>query len=338
MIACRTAVALLACALTPTIALPQGLAVTGHDRALVAAPPGIPLADYENSGYRLHRQGEHWEVDVDLAPLASRAPFRLPAARSRDPLSLLARRVVSGASRRYDAVSRILGWVAANVRYDLDRRETQSAEAVLARRSGFCTGIARLSVALLAAVGIPAREVAGYVAARPGGEAGISGFHRWIEVFYPDRGWVFSDPLSTHHYVPASYLRLAGGSVAWEQLRDPGRIAARANEVVPIDVAATAPSWITVRRNDRRQRAASLRVLAPQPLTSGLAVLERAGRRYTQELRQGRCSFVGLSGGRYRLRLVVGGLPPLERNVELADRRAGVVDLAAKAATAETGR
>ena len=72
---------------------------------------------------------------------------------------------------------------------DLDRGAPQDAQSVLARRSAYCTGVARLTVALLDALAIPAREVAGYVVDDlPQG--GRSGFHRWIEVFYDDRGWV----------------------------------------------------------------------------------------------------------------------------------------------------
>ena len=40
-----------------------------------------------------------------------------------------------------------------------------------------------------------------------GYEARLGGtFHRWIEVYYPDRGYVFSDPLSSVNGVDARYV------------------------------------------------------------------------------------------------------------------------------------
>jgi transglutaminase-like putative cysteine protease len=89
----------------------------------------------------------------------------------------------------------------------------QDAPTVLRRRTAYCTGTARLAVALLTAVGIEAREVPGYVYASAGSDDVRPGFHRWIEVRYPDRGWAFSDPLASQHFVPATYLRLAAESL-----------------------------------------------------------------------------------------------------------------------------
>ena len=37
-------------------------------------------------------------------------------------------------------------------------------------------------------------------------EGGI--LHRWVEVYYPDRGWVFCDPSGKVNFVEATYLLL----------------------------------------------------------------------------------------------------------------------------------
>ena len=50
----------------------------------------------------------------------------------------------------------------------------------------------------------------GVLATEPGAdgyEAKLGGvFHRWIEVYYPDRGYVFSDPLAAVNGVDARYV------------------------------------------------------------------------------------------------------------------------------------
>ena len=142
------------------------------------------------------------QVEIDVAPLASRQRFderSLPAAST--PEARLARAVAAGAKTRFEAVSRILGWISANVRYELDRTLAQDPRSVLARRSAYCTGPC-------ATRGGAARR-ARHPRARdrrlrrraifPAGRG--AGFHRWIEVFYDDRGWVFSDPLASHNFV-----------------------------------------------------------------------------------------------------------------------------------------
>lgn len=182
-------------------------------RAALLPPPGAAVLPYANAGYRLGVSPEGVvEVEVNLAPLGSAAllgPLPNPA---RGPLERVAALVASGAVTRHEAVSRVLGWISREIRYELDRERPQDPVSVLLRRSAHCTGVARLAVALLGALSIEAREVAGFVAAEPsGGE-----YHRWIEVFYPDRGWVFSDPLRYHDYVPPTYVRFASELVAPE--------------------------------------------------------------------------------------------------------------------------
>jgi transglutaminase-like putative cysteine protease len=63
---------------------------------------------------------------------------------------------------------------------------------------------------LLRRAGIHARTVQGVLKSRPGTpgyEPDIGGaYHRWIEVHYPDRGFVFSDPSASVNGVDARYL------------------------------------------------------------------------------------------------------------------------------------
>lgn len=291
---------------------PPAESMEGFDRAWVLPPAGVQVTAYENAGYRMRVVSGIVEIDVDASALASRASFHCPSKPARDPIASLARRLAGDAESEYAAVSRVLDWVARNVRYDLDRERAQEARAVLERRSGYCTGIARLSVALLAALGLEAREVAGYVVADPASQL-PAGFHRWIEVYYPDRGWVFSDPKRSHHFVPAQYMRLA--SEALEGERGPALLLARENRLEVVDLYRGAPAGIAARRNDPRQLSAALKV---ELLAPGAGELVLAGARSFWRLPVagfGAATFVGLAPGEYHLQLLVDGRAAAERTL-----------------------
>ncbi len=291
-------------------------AVEGADRVRLLPPAGARVEDYRNAGYSLRWIGDEVEVEVEVGPLESRSrfePVRRPASGT---IERLAAGLTTGAETHYEAVSRVLGWVARHVEYDLDRSQPQTAEAVLDRRSGYCTGVARLTVALLAAAGIEAREVAGYVVGSlPGGPRG---YHRWIEAHLPDRGWVFSDPLTTHHYVPATYLRLAAEDLEVERGTE-GLLLERRDAITTVDLYPLAPPGVTARRSSARQLAAALRVRLEDQST-GTAVLQGSSARWTHALIDGKTTFVGLDPGSYQLRLLLPGRGIFESPVELPNR------------------
>ncbi len=175
---------------------------------------------YDNDGYSLAVSpgadgGLELRVRVSGQPLSSKSPF--PTGMPRDPdLSASAERdafaqtLASGARTQAEAVERILSAIASSVRYDTDRTRRQDPASVFASRRAHCVGFSELSVDLLRRVGIPARTVQGILRARPGTdgyEPAIGGvYHRWIEIYYPDRGFVFSDPSSSINSVDSRYV------------------------------------------------------------------------------------------------------------------------------------
>jgi transglutaminase-like putative cysteine protease len=175
---------------------------------------------YDNDGYSMAvtpREGGELELSVRVSamPLASRAPFptgvapdaSLARSAERDAF---ARTLAGDAATQAQAVERILAGVASYVRYDTDRSRRQDPASVFASRRGHCVGISELAVDLLRRAGISARTVQGVLRTKPaseGYEERIGGvFHRWIEVFYPDTGFVFSDPSSSINSVDARYV------------------------------------------------------------------------------------------------------------------------------------
>jgi hypothetical protein len=159
-------------------------------------------------------------------------------------------------------------------------------------------------VALLAAAGVEAREVPGYVLEdQPGGPR--AGFHRWVELRLPDRGWVFADPLASHFFVPATYLRLAAEDLEVSPGR--GRLIGRDSALAAVDLAPGAPEGVAVRANDERRAAATLvvRVAAAGPRDE--AILEGQGVRRVAAIADGSARFLGLETGRYELKVSSAG-------------------------------
>jgi hypothetical protein len=175
---------------------------------------------YDNDGYSLAvapgpEGALELRVRVSGQPLSSRSPF--PTGMPRDPSlsasperDAFASALAAGSRTEAEAVEKILSAIASSVRYDADRTRRQDPASVFASRRAHCVGYSELAVDLLRRAGIPARTVQGILRARPGTdgyEASIGGvYHRWIEIYYPDRGFVFSDPSSSINSVDSRYV------------------------------------------------------------------------------------------------------------------------------------
>jgi transglutaminase-like putative cysteine protease len=186
---------------------------------------------YDNDGYSLAvlpgRRGDvELVVTVSDRPLRSRAPY--PTGLARDPALTPAPerdgfvlRLVRGSTTQADAVERVLAGLAAHVRYDPDRARRQDPTAVFRERRGNCVGLSELAVDLFRRATIRARTVQGVLRGEPGSAAydpAVGGaYHRWIEVYYPDRGFVFSDPSASINGVDARYVPF--GKRAWVRPR-----------------------------------------------------------------------------------------------------------------------
>jgi predicted nucleic acid-binding protein len=109
--------------------------------------------------------------------------------------------IAGGQDNAYDKAVAIEQWLETNKRYSLtvERPEGDVAEAFLFEMdAGYCTYFATTMVALLRTQGVPARLAVGYT---PGeqvseGEYVVRGLdsHAWVEVYFPDVGWVRFDP------------------------------------------------------------------------------------------------------------------------------------------------
>lgn len=116
-------------------------------------------------------------------------------------------RQIAGDERDPTTVARLLArWVAQNIK-PAPAAGLASAPNVLAARRGDCNERTVLYVALARAAGIPARPVAGLIAAR-----GRFYYHAWPEVYLGD--WVPIDPTLGQFPADAAHLRFAVGGFA----------------------------------------------------------------------------------------------------------------------------
>jgi hypothetical protein len=166
-----------------------------------------------------------YPVDPASFPDSLRSYLREPGTRSeRDAVDRLFDRISESRQSAYqdEMVGKVLGWVVNHVEYDSSTSADQNPQAVIQRLTATCAGFSELSVALLRRAGMPARRVGCVVPPDCGwGKLGRGGRHAFIEVYYPDVGWIPSDPLRSFHFVDPFHLvtRVSGrGTLGYETL------------------------------------------------------------------------------------------------------------------------
>lgn len=150
-----------------------------------------------------------YPVDRGALPEGVREEYLEPQPhwiQSEDPeIVAAASDLVAGATREAEAVDAILAWVGAHVEYDYDA-PANDASSVFRNRRAVCAGFTTLSVAMMRAAGIPSRYHAG--CATPSGyiTSDGGGWHAWAETYYPDVGWVASEPQSSANFIDPAVI------------------------------------------------------------------------------------------------------------------------------------
>ncbi len=167
-------------------------------------------------------------------PLATSMPFPLPGLDPTVKDYLLATAQVPadhprirnkaveltrGVKTEFDAVQRILSWVIDHTTYVLTPPK-YDAMYTFETGKGNCQNYSHLAAALMRAVGIPVRIVNGvtlkrsYDAKTEYGKMTFGmaqGRHSWIDVYFPDLGWVPFDPQQSQLFTSNRYIRIEAG-------------------------------------------------------------------------------------------------------------------------------
>jgi len=123
--------------------------------------------------------------------------------------------IVSGVTTQFDAVQRILTWVVDHMRYVTPPEQYDAAYSFRTGK-GNCQNYSHLAAALMRHVGIPVRIVNGVTLKEPytirtgDGEFTFKmgqGRHSWVEIWFPDVGWVPFEPQQTALFVSNRFVR-----------------------------------------------------------------------------------------------------------------------------------
>jgi transglutaminase-like putative cysteine protease len=222
--------------------------VSGTDNALVTAARGLRPAEPFTGG-------ETYEVEsqrpvarpADLATAGTDYPEELAATYTQLPDSTPDRvrertdRITANADTPYETARVVERWLENNRRYSLDieRPSGDVADAFLFEmEAGYCTYYSTTMVTMLRSQGIPARFVVGYTSGEQvgDGEWEVRGLdsHAWVEVYFPDTGWVRFDPTPGGPREAAEQARLGQTNGT-----DPANAAALRPAVFPVRLSRT---------------------------------------------------------------------------------------------------
>ena len=182
--------------------------VSGTDNAMVTEARDLRPASPFTGGETYEVQSQRPVArPADLATAGTDYPEELAATYTQLPDSTPTRvrerteRITANADTPYETARVVERWLENNRRYSLDieRPSGDVADAFLFEmEAGYCTYFATTMVTMLRSQGIPARFVVGYTSGEQVGtsEWAVRGLdsHAWVEVYFPETGWVRFDP------------------------------------------------------------------------------------------------------------------------------------------------
>jgi len=141
-------------------------------------------------------------TEAEWRRVVAQSPHGTAPAEEWRGLYRLNRDIVGGAADPYDIVLRIEGYLRLNYIYSLKPPSTKLVSPYAAflfeTQTGFCQHFAGAMAALLRFNGVPARVVLGFATGEKakGGTFVVrrTDAHAWVEVYFPQVGWVPFDP------------------------------------------------------------------------------------------------------------------------------------------------
>ncbi len=345
-----------------------GLRVLDGDHTVtydIVNPRGVAfIPEYSDESFtqtvvNLDEFSKRVTVTAKMHPMKTRVPYPIPSRmvdssvskylvaerdrQSGDPsLVRLAGQITRGCRYAHEAANAILSWIADNLTFDSNISVPSDAFSALKYKKAYCVGYSNLAVAMLRAAGIPARVAHGYLP--PGYEWGFSkeywgvkvndgGYPAYLEIYYPDTGWAFSDAEHSHNFVDPFHiiLRLDGMDLPGEYKGgylevDKATfytIFKEENDTVMVDELPSPHEKRLGRRLDDRQHAALVTGTVNDkngaPVPKGTAVLWKEGRGAPYSFTGGRYAAALTDPGTYRVELRGAGFAKSSREVRIAE-------------------
>jgi hypothetical protein len=309
----------------------------------VAFIPSYSNESFEQKVVNLDEFSKRVTVTSRMSPMKTQAPFPLPARmlpssvaqylmperdrQSNDPTVMrLANEITRGSRYEREAANAILSWIADYLTFDTSITVPTDAVSALQYKKAYCVGYSNLAVALLRAGGIPARVAHGYLP--PGYEWGFSkdywgvkvndgGFHAYLEIYYPDTGWSFSDAEHSFNFVDPYHIILRLDGMDMPGAYNGGyldvdkatfyTIFKEENKTVMVDELPLPKTKRLGRRLDERQHSAlvtgKVADRAGRPVPKGSVVLWQSGRGTPAPFTDGVYAVALPNSGKYRIEL-----------------------------------
>ncbi|MCU4718231.1 transglutaminase domain-containing protein [Halapricum hydrolyticum] len=167
-----------------------------------------------------------------------------------DRVAQAAEAVAGDAETPYGTAVRIEGWLKNTKDYSLsiDRPSGDIADSFLFEmEAGYCTYFATTMVVMLRTQGVPARLAVGYT---PGERVGddtwrVRGYnsHSWVEVYFPEVGWVQFDPTPSQPREQAASEQFPDVETASDSESDTGENSEESGSG-PTPDAGRVPGWV----------------------------------------------------------------------------------------------
>jgi len=333
----------------------------------IVNPRGVAfIPDYSNESFtqKVLSQDEYSkrvQVTSRMSPMKTRVPYPIAAGsitgalqqylsperdrQSGDPnLGKLARDLVQGSRYAHEAANSILSWIADNLTFDSSITVPSDAVSALKYRKAYCVGYSNLAVAMLRAAGIPARVAHGYLP--PGYEWGFTkdywgvkvndgGFHAYLEIYYPDTGWAFTDAEHSHHFVDPFHIILRldgmempgaykGGYLDVDKATFYTIFQEEDRTVLVDELPLPKQKRLGRRMNDRQHSAlvsGSVSDRSGRPVAKGTAVLWKDGRGSQHPFNDGRYTIAVSNAGKYRIDVKGPGFAKASHELQIEEGR-----------------
>ena len=191
----------------PTVWRPQRIATDAQfgvtpQRAIRAESPLSPGTTYRATSAVPPRDPAVLSTAGRDYPLAIEQRYTQLPGVANTRLESFTDRLTADAETPYETATQIEQWLETNKSYSLNVSrpdgDSIASDFVFEMDAGYCEYFATSMVAMLRTQGVPARYVVGYSTGQRTGEntytvRGMNA-HAWVEVYFPDVGWVRFDP------------------------------------------------------------------------------------------------------------------------------------------------
>ena len=168
------------------------------------------ISDYSTYNYFVEKKGKTITVESNFSPLKIKAayPYKFKDKElinlikknreSANPvLTVFAEQISKESKDYYSCVDKTLKFMSEKFKYT--NREKGLFE-------GDCNTAAKTTIDLLALSGIPAKITYAIVCEKQKKVLSGKSLHAIIEIYYPGAGWIPSDPVKYHHFIPSTYI------------------------------------------------------------------------------------------------------------------------------------